>query len=78
MNLEELVTKEYLTAEFAKQNERFVQVYSHMDKRIAEERTHTDKQFADMNANFKIIRWMIGLCVLVLLVPQLEQFASLF
>ena len=65
VNLEELVTKEYLTAEFATQNERF-----------AKERAHTDKQFAEVRANFQVLYWMISVVAAGVLLPIFERYLS--
>lgn len=51
VNLEELVTKEYLTAEFAKQNAR---IETKMAERFAEQQTYMDKRFADGFAEQRI------------------------
>ena len=54
VNLEELVTKDYLAAEFAK------------------ERSYTDKRFAEIEANFKLVFWILGVLVVTNVLPLLE------
>ena len=71
VNLEELVTKDYLTAEFAKQDAR---IETQFAERFAAERIHNDKQFAEMRASFRVLYWILGLITLVNVVPTLQNF----
>ena len=77
VNLEELVTKDYLAAQFAEQkafmDTRFVEERSYIDRRLAEERTHTDKRFAEINANFRTLYWILTIVVAATVVPSLER-----
>ena len=59
VNLEALVTKEYLSAEFA--------------ERFAAAKTHTDNQFAEVKASLKLLFWIQGLITLVSVVPILQN-----
>lgn len=70
VNLEELVTKDYLTAEFAKER-------AYMDTRFAEQNAYIDKRFAEVNSNLKVIYWMLGIVVATTVVPFLERLISL-
>ena len=63
VNLEELVTKEYLTAEFAKQDTR-------LETKIVE-------KFAAVDTKLSILTWMLGLVVLAQVRPFLEWFFTL-
>ena len=51
VNLEELVTKDYLTAQFAEQkayaDKRFAEQQAYTDKRFAEQQAYMDKRFAE-------------------------------
>lgn len=62
MNLETLVTKEYLE--------------SRLDARFSEQKAYIDSGFAKLteriDANFRIQNWMIGFIGLVLILPYLE------
>ena len=59
VNLDALVTKDYLAARFAEQN-------ASIDTRFAE-------QDAKMNANFRILLWMIGIVQAFVIMPYLER-----
>ena len=70
MNLEELVTKDYLAAQFADQK-------AYMDIRFIEKRAYTDKRFSEQDANFKILYWMVGVVITLSIMPYLERLISL-
>lgn len=57
--MEELATKDYLAAQFAEQN-------AFMDARFS-------KLEAKMEANFTILRWMIGIVMAAVLIPLIQQ-----
>jgi len=59
VNLDALVTKDFLAARFAEQN-------ASIDTRFAE-------QDAKMNANFRILLWMIGIVQAFVILPYLER-----
>ncbi|MCH8176180.1 MAG: hypothetical protein IIC59_13475 [Proteobacteria bacterium] len=63
MNLDALVTKDYLAARFAEQN-------ASINTRFAE-------QDAKMNANFRILLWMIGIVQAFVILPYLERLLAL-
>ncbi|MEQ8314867.1 MAG: hypothetical protein RL839_05350 [Gammaproteobacteria bacterium] len=62
VNLEELVTKDYLTAEFAKER-------AYTDTRFEA----VNVKFAELNAKFTLLYWMNGLIILVTVVPALQR-----
>ena len=70
VNLEELVTKDYLAALFAEQR-------AYMDTRFIEERAHNDKRFAEQDSQLRILFWMISFIILVSSVPIVERLLSL-
>ena len=70
VNLEELVTKDYLAARFAEQ-------IAYMDTRFAEERSKTDTQFAKVETKLTLHSWMLGLVLLTQVGPFLEWFFAL-
>ena len=63
VNLDALVTKDYLAARFAEQN-------ASIDTRFAE-------QDAKMSANFRIQLWMIGIVQAFVIMPYLERLLAL-
>lgn len=88
VNLEELVTKDYLAAQFAGQkayvdtrfaeeraymDKRFAEERAFMDKRFAEERAYIDKRFAEQSAHFKVLYWMLAIVVAATVTPYLER-----
>ena len=63
MNLDALVTKDYMAA-------RFVEQTASIDTRFGE-------QDAKMNANFRILLWMIGIIQAFVILPYLERLLAL-
>ena len=59
MNLDALVTKDYLAARFAEQS-------ASIDTRFAEQNARVD-------ANFRILLWMIGIVQALVIMPYLER-----
>lgn len=59
VNLETLVTKDYLAVQFAEQN-------ASIDARFA-------KLEAKMDANFIVLRWMVGIVLAAIVIPQIQQ-----
>jgi len=77
VNLDALVTKDYLAARFAEQS-------ASIDTRFAEQKSYTDTKFeqvnarfaeqdAKINANFRILVWMIGIVQAFVMLPYLER-----
>ena len=65
MNLEELVTKDYLAAEFAKER-------ALTDRRFEE----VNVQFAEIRGNFKTLYWILAIIVAATVTPWLERLMS--
>ena len=59
MNLEELVTKDYLE--------------SRLEVRFSQQQSYIDKQFADVNGNFRTLYWLMGIVVAATVGPLLER-----
>lgn len=59
VNLEALVTKEYLAAQLTEQDARY-------DARFAE-------VIAKMEANFTVLRWMVGVVLAAIIIPYIQQ-----
>lgn len=74
MNLESLVTKDYLAARFAEQR-------AYVDTRFAEQRASMDTRFveqkADTATNFRVLFWIQGILVAGLVLPFIERFMTL-
>lgn len=81
VNLDALVTKDYLAARFAEQT-------ASIDTRFAEQKSYTDTKFeqvnarfteqdAKINANFRILLWMIGIVQAFVILPYLERLLAL-
>ena len=76
VNLEELVTKDYLTAEFAKERAATDQRFEQVNVMFAEQRAYMDTRFAETNSKLTVIYWMNGLIILVTVVPALQRLFS--
>jgi hypothetical protein len=63
VNLDALVTKDYLAARFAEQNAR-------IDTRFAEQQAH-------MDTNFRVLFWIQGILVAGIVLPFLERLLTL-
>ena len=76
VNLEELVTKDYLAAEFAAHkadvNHQFVEQRAYIDTRFEELKT----LIAEKDANFKVVYWMLSIIALSTVVPFLQGFIN--
>ena len=59
VNLQELVTKEYLAVQFAEQN-------AAIEARFA-------RQDAKIDTNFTVLRWMVGIVLAAIVIPYLQQ-----
>jgi hypothetical protein len=63
VNLEALVTKDYLAAQLA---ERFAEQNAAIEARFA-------KQDAKIESNFIVMRWMVGIVLAAIVIPYLQQ-----
>ena len=81
VNLDALVTKDYLAARFAEQNasidSRFVEQNAYIDTRFAEQKTEMKTGFAHLDAkidrNFHIFCWTQGVVMAAVILPYLER-----
>ena len=62
---------------YAHMDKRFAEVYAHMDKRFAEQTAYIDNKVEQINANFKVLFWIMGLVALTTVVPFLERLINL-
>lgn len=79
MNLEELVTKDYLAVQFANERASTDQRFEQVNVQFAEQRAYMDTRFeevntkfAETNAKFTLLYWMNGLVILATVVPALQ------
>ncbi len=78
VNLESLVTKDYLAVEFAKQfaeqntgiNDRFSRLEARMDTRFAEQR-------AELESKINVLTVMVGIVLTAVVIPYLERLLAL-
>ena len=70
VNLDALVTKDYLAARFAELN-------ASIATRFAEQNASIDSRFADFDARFKVHTVMHGIVVAAVVLPLLERLAAL-
>ena len=88
VNLEELVTKNYLTAEFAKEraylDTRFAEQLAYINTRFAEQNAYIDTRFEQVNVrfkevmgNFRTLYWILGIIVAATVTPWLERLINL-
>ncbi len=70
MNLESLVTKDYLAARFAEQK-------AYMDTSFEQVNVRFAVQDANINAHFRILLWMVGIVQALVILPYVERMLSL-
>jgi len=63
VNLEALVTKDYLAAQFA---EQFAEQNASIEARFA-------RQDVKIDSNFTVLRWMVGIILAAIVIPYLQQ-----
>lgn len=70
VNLESLVTMDYLAARFAEQN-------ASIDTRFAEQQAYMDTRFAELKAEidtkFRVLSIMVGIVMAAVVLPYLER-----
>ncbi len=70
MNLESLVTKEFLSARFAEQDSR-------IDTRFAEQDARIDTRFAEIESKLRFHSWTQAIVLAAVIFPYLERLAAL-
>ncbi len=80
VNLETLVTKDYLTVQFAERkacvDTQFAEQKAYIDTRFAEQKSYMDTRFEQQYANIKVQNRILGLVLVVTVVPFLQSLAS--
>lgn len=85
VNLDSLVTKEFLAARFAEQDarwdKRFNQLMTALDSRFAEQDVKWEKRFAPLAAkvdsNFRFFLWTQAIVLAAVILPYLERLMAL-
>ncbi len=85
VNLEELVTKDYLATQLTEQkagiDARFFEQSASIDARFAEYDAKYETKFAELNAKldakFTLLQWMLGIVMAALVIPFLQQLIAL-
>ncbi len=89
VNLESLVTKDYLAARFAEQNAvidtRFAEQKAYVDTRFAEQfaqqNTHWEKRFVQLevkvDSNNRVFIWTQAIIMAAVILPYLERLMAL-
>lgn len=74
MNLDSLVTKDYLAARFAEQN-------AYIDIRFAEQDTRWEKRFSQLeskvDSNHRVFIWSQAIIMAAVILPYLERLMAL-
>ena len=77
VNLESLVTKDYLAARFAEQKSDMETKFEQVNVRFAEQQSYMDTRFAerkaDTDTNFRVMFWLQGILVAGIILPYLER-----
>ena len=73
VNLEELVTKGYLAAQYDNERTSTDLRFEQVNVMFAEQRAYMDTRFTEINAKFNLLYWMNGLIILVTVVPALQR-----
>jgi len=66
VNLDSLVTKDYLAAQFAEQN-------ADIDKRFSEQLVYVDRRFADLESKLNVNTALLSIVVLAVAIPLIER-----
>lgn len=70
VNLESLVTKDYLAAQMAEQR-------AYMDTRFAEQDARFETRFADLNSKIRTLYVMVSIIMAAVILPYLERLLAL-
>ncbi len=66
LNMDALVTKDYLDARFAQQDAR-------MDVRFAEHDARMDIRFASMDGKFRLVMWILAVVMASTVIPAVHK-----
>ncbi len=81
VNLESLVTKEFIVARFAEQDARldtrFAEQDARVDTRFDEQKAYMDIRFAEVDSKFRFFSWTQAIVIAAVIIPLLERLAAL-
>jgi len=85
VNLESLVTRDFLAARFAEQNAnidiRFAEHKAYIDTRFAEQDARWEKRFAQLesrvDSNHRVFIWTQAIIMAAVIIPYLERLMAL-
>ena len=77
MNLEELVTKDYLARQLAEERTATDKRFEQVNVKFAELQAYMDTRFEKIEARFTTLYWILSLVVAATVLPQLERLLSL-
>ncbi len=88
LNMDALVTKDYLDAKFAEQDARIearmdvrfaevdarlTEMDARMDIRFAEQEGRIDTRFAEMDGKFRLLTWMLAAVIASTVIPAMHK-----
>ncbi len=74
VNLENLVTKEYLDSRLEAQS---VRLEARMDTKLTDQKAYMDTKFAEIDGRFRSINWTLRILTVGVLIPLIERLATL-
>ncbi|GAB5501275.1 MAG: hypothetical protein PsegKO_35860 [Pseudohongiellaceae bacterium] len=92
VNLDTLVTKDYLAAQFAEQKAavdarfaaqnasvetRFAEQNAYIDTRFAQQQAYMDVRFAQIDSRLRFLTWTQAIVIAAVVIPLLERLAAL-
>ncbi|MEX0962828.1 MAG: hypothetical protein WDZ52_02140 [Pseudohongiellaceae bacterium] len=81
VNLDTLVTKDYLAAQFAETkasvDTRFVEQKAYIDTSLAELKAYMDVRFAQIDNRLRFFTWTQTIVIAAVVIPLLERLAAL-
>lgn len=81
VNLDSLVTKDFLAAQFAEQtasvDTRFIDQKAYIDTRFAEQKAYMDVRFAGIENRLRFFTWTQAIVIAAVVIPLLERLAML-
>ena len=76
LNMDALVTKDYLDARFAEQEARMDIRFTEQDARIDARFAQVDIRFADVNGKFRLVMWMLAVVMASTVIPVVHKLLS--
>ena len=76
LNMDALVTKDYLDARFAQQEARMDACFAEQDARIDTRFGQVDTRFAEVNGKFRLVMWMLAVVMASTVIPAVSRLLS--